>query len=330
MTKLELTDERAAIIKASAEEWLTVGRSTAPGDFETAEAAITRLYAAISLPAPRFARFHSPLGAELFLNLVNKTWPKTIGANLGANLWDNLEANLWDNLGANLGANLWANLGANIGVNYEQSWWWGQHEAYWVGHYAFMREIGITYTKSDDRLLRLHEEVCRSCGWFWPYENICIISDRQTAVNKDDRGRLHNPGGPALAFRDGYSLYYIHGVAMSSDVIECPECLTVERIEAERNAEVRRVMLELFGVARYIEENGLSPVSSDEFGSLYRKPQNGDEDLVLVKVVNSTPESDGTYKDYWLRVPPTMRTAREAVAWTFEETPEAYAPLAQS
>jgi hypothetical protein len=34
-------------------------------------------------------------------------------------------------------------------------------------------------------------------------------------------------------------------------------------------------------------------------------------------VVNSTPEQDGTYRRYLLRVPPTTRTAREAVAWTF-------------
>ena len=33
--------------------------------------------------------------------------------------------------------------------------------------------------------------------------------------------------------------------------------------------------------------------------------------------MNSTPEPDGTRRTYFLRVPPQMRTAREAVAWTF-------------
>ena len=129
MAKLQLTKKRGAIIQAAQAEWLAAGRSTAPADFDAAEAAITRLYAAIDLPPPKFARFHSPLGAELFLNLVQKTWPAEMGANLGDNLGDNLWANLWanlrdnlganlrDNLGDNLGANLWANLGANLRAN---------------------------------------------------------------------------------------------------------------------------------------------------------------------------------------------------------------------
>jgi hypothetical protein len=37
-----------------------------------------------------------------------------------------------------------------------------------------------------------------------------------------------------------------------------------------------------------------------------------------VQVTNATPEPDGTHRAYWLRVPPGMRTARQAVAWTFD------------
>ncbi len=48
----------------------------------------------------------------------------------------------------------------------------------------------------------------------------------------------------------------------------------------------------------------------------------------MVKVVNSTPEPDGSFKDYFLRVPPTCQTALEAVAWTFDKTPEQYRELA--
>ena len=40
----------------------------------------------------------------------------------------------------------------------------------------------------------------------------------------------------------------------------------------------------------------------------------------------ATPESDGTRKQYVLRVPPTARTARKAVAWTFGLQPNQYLP----
>ncbi len=53
-------------------------------------------------------------------------------------------------------------------------------------------------------------------------------------------------------------------------------------------------------------------------------------DVVMVEVVNSTPEPDGTSRTYWLRVPPATRTAREGVAWTFGVGAEIYEPLQQT
>ena len=38
---------------------------------------------------------------------------------------------------------------------------------------------------------------------------------------------------------------------------------------------------------------------------------------MLFRSQNSTPDPDGTRQTYFLRVPPNLRTAREAVAWTF-------------
>ena len=50
----------------------------------------------------------------------------------------------------------------------------------------------------------------------------------------------------------------------------------------------------------------------------------------MVKVVNSTPEPDGSFKDYFLRVPPDMQTAHQAVAWTFDKTVATYQPVLQT
>ena len=70
----------------------------------------------------------------------------------------------------------------------------------------------------------------------------------------------------------------------------------------------------------------------------------GDEPLVMVEVVNSTPERDGTMKHYFLRVHPELRpllgdqqlgdpqelTARNAVASTFGRRGEEYSPLVET
>jgi hypothetical protein len=48
---------------------------------------------------------------------------------------------------------------------------------------------------------------------------------------------------------------------------------------------------------------------------------------VVVEVENGTREPNGWRRRYFLRVPPNMRSAHEAVAWTFGLTPEQYAAV---
>ncbi|MDQ3573648.1 MAG: hypothetical protein M3404_01805, partial [Actinomycetota bacterium] len=112
--------------------------------------------------------------------------------------------------------------------------------------------------------------------------------------------------------------------------VEAPETLTPAQITDEANVEVRRVMLDRFGADRYLRESGAEKVHSDDWGTLWRARVPDDEDLVMVEVVNSTPEPDGSSKDYWLRVPPSCNSARQAVAWTFGESADTYAPAVQT
>lgn len=89
-------------------------------------------------------------------------------------------------------------------------------------------------------------------------------------------------------------------------------------------------MLERFGSDRYIREIGAVPIHADETGTLYRCALVGDEPLVMVSVLNSTPEPDQPRKQYMLRVPPDMTTAREAVAWTFSLNANEYEPAIET
>lgn len=94
---------------------------------------------------------------------------------------------------------------------------------------------------------------------------------------------------------------------------------------AEPNIEVRRIMLESLPAQSIISD--MTAIHHDDFGTLYRENDSG---ITILKVLNATPEPDGTCKDYFLRVPPHVRTAKEAVAWTFGLTPEEYQPAEQS
>jgi hypothetical protein len=139
--------------------------------------------------------------------------------------------------------------------------------------------------------------------------------------------RLHN-GEYAAIESDVENLYYWHGVEVPAFVVTRPDWITIRHIETEVNAEIRRVMIERYGQERFLADAGAKEIHRDDFGTLFRKDLPGDEPLVMVKVVNSTAEPDGSFKDYFLRVPPTITRAREAVAWTFD-LPENSYELAQ-
>jgi hypothetical protein len=55
-------------------------------------------------------------------------------------------------------------------------------------------------------------------------------------------------------------------------VVTHPERIDVAAIDAARNAEVRRVMIERFGVDRLVREGGSELVHEDEMGPLVAPP----------------------------------------------------------
>ncbi|MEV7462448.1 DUF6745 domain-containing protein [Streptomyces rubiginosohelvolus] len=195
----------------------------------------------------------------------------------------------------------------------------GQHDAAWLA----------AFDGHGDRLAGL-AEVARNAGWWWPYENAVVITERPDVLHRDEAGRLDHGEGPALAYGDGFALHAWRGMPVPAAFLDELSSLTPERIRAEENAELRRVMLEYYGYDRYLTESGAEPVHRDETGILWRIALDGDEDVVMVEVVNSTPEPDGTYRTYWLRVPPATRTAKDGVAWTFGLEGAAYAPVRQT
>jgi hypothetical protein len=177
--------------------------------------------------------------------------------------------------------------------------------------------------------------VWKECGWCWFYPDIAIVADRPALLRLDAAGRLHAEDGPALAYRDGFAIHALHGVRVDRSVIEKPGRIAVADVENEENVEVRRALVERMGHRRYLSQSGARPVASDETGTLWRcdlpsRRGEGLRALCFVETVNGTREPDGSYKRYFLRVPPTMRAAREAVAWTYGLTAQAYDPLVRT
>jgi len=184
-----------------------------------------------------------------------------------------------------------------------------------------------------ERYLALPDDAAPpECGEVHRFGRVVVFVKGPLEQHLDAEGRLHREDGPAEAYRDGFRRWCWHGVDVDADFILHPEGVTAARVLEERNLEVQRVMLERFGWDRLLEESGAQALDEDpRFGALLLVPRaDGGEALRIVRVTNATPEPDGTVRQYVLRVPPTMTTAREAVAWTFGMDAEEYEPRLES
>jgi hypothetical protein len=154
-----------------------------------------------------------------------------------------------------------------------------------------------------------------------PEEVICIPRPSLWVAD----GRLHREDGPAVEWPSGERYFFLRGVEVPGWLIEEPEKISAERISAEMNIERRRCMIERVGRERYLRALGAKIVAEDQYGKLWQLPQRPGEAIRLrLQVRNGTPEPDGAYRDYFLSVPPAMRSPHQAVAWTYGLAPEQY------
>jgi hypothetical protein len=120
------------------------------------------------------------------------------------------------------------------------------------------------------------------------------------------------------------------GVPIDARIAFKPDTLSHTEILAETNAEIRRVMLERFGLDRFMVEARAEELDRDRDAGgerrLLRVPLEGDEPLVCVSVM-----CPSTQRQFVLRVPPQMSSCRQAIAWTagFDD-PRDYKPLLET
>jgi len=325
------------------EEWLGVGLATGAADRASAEAGVRAAYQQAGLPPPETVVWcGSPhTGALAAVELVaGGEAGRSVRAQVRTRPWAAARAEATDRSGHLEWARHWAATGqrnwrlivdrvvAPLRARLEDELGdrrltlldavLGQHDAAWLGAHEGSESLsGLA-------------QVARSAGWWWPLERAAVLSERPVELHRDNLGRLHHGEGAALSYPDGWAMYAWHSMPIPPELAAELPNVTAERIRKEENAEIRRVMLEHFGFERYLRESKAKRLHEDECGVLWRVNLPGDEPLVMVEVLNSTPEPDGSRRTYFLRVPPETARAREGVAWTFGLTEEEYRPLAQT
>ncbi|MEV6212334.1 DUF6745 domain-containing protein [Kitasatospora sp. NPDC051914] len=345
--------------EASTARWRSAAAATGPADRAAAERAVRAAYRAAGLSEPgQVLWYDSPLAAARAALALRAGGARSVREAVRTGPWEQARARVHGRLGAPGWAELWALTGGELWTQTQAlagrvrgavldvlapeadpdadtavrdaaraarsdvrlallDAVLGQQDAPWLAAFDAAGEL--------DTLAPL-AAMAGQTGWWWPYEQVALVAERPTVLHRDEAGRLDRADGPALAFADGFELHAWRGMPVPADFLGGLGGLTPEHIRDEENAELRRVMLEHYGYDRYLAESGAEPLHRDETGVLWRIVLPDDEPVVMVEVVNSTAEPDGTFRTYWLRVPPSTRTARAGVAWTFGVTEEEYRP----
>lgn len=189
---------------------------------------------------------------------------------------------------------------------------YGCHDAAWLSFYDYFRTV--VKLEVCDKLEGLFE-LADNCGWMNMYEDVVVFQEKPVALRFDDQKRLHSEVGPAIEYADGFGVYSWHGVAIPKEWIMDKASLTAKTALTWANIEQRRAACEIVTWAKILKELKSVTIEKDEdpmIGELLEVdiPDIGKEKFLRVLCA--------TGREFALPVPPTMKTALEANAWTFD------------
>jgi internalin A len=175
----------------------------------------------------------------------------------------------------------------------------------------WISKFGITLDLKAQEILRCEQELFEDCGWILPFEKICLVCDRPLHLRFDSANELHAEGEPAIAFADGYSLYFHHGVKLPEEYGKVhPDLWEAQWLLSEENAELRRVLIERIGYDRICQQLQVVKLDTWQEYTLLKIDNADVEPIYLLKM---TCPSTGFI--HALRVPPDLESAQEAIRW---------------
>ena len=70
----------------------------------------------------------------------------------------------------------------------------------------FDRVLALVSTEAIEPL----KQLAKTCGWWWAFRDVMVLTERPTRLFRDELGRLHNENGAAIEYPDGWSVSAWH------------------------------------------------------------------------------------------------------------------------
>jgi hypothetical protein len=340
-----LTTEQIAQIPIYRNKWQQIGLSVKPIDRPQAAAAINTAYNLIDFPAPEIVFCDSPLHAlqtihpltargELWLETANAIrnkihnelydslraqLPKELEKQIYSQIYNPLHDRLMNQLKLHVEDELYTQLKPQLGERYIVFWMkincnrnfivseLSACHGSWVDFCICALKLEV-----DRSLYSAFLALTENCGWIYPYVEKCFVCDRPQQINFDSQGLLHAEGKAAVEFADKFNVYCYRGVRLPENYGRvAPENWQARWLLTTENAEVRRVLIGAIGYEKICQELAATELDSWQEYTLLKIDNEVDiEPIHLLKMT-----CPSTEKIHVLRVPPRVRSAKEAISW---------------
>ncbi len=294
-----LTPDQIEYARQFAQKRIASMLATTAVDEREAERHLSEAYRVAGLEPPkRFRWFDSPIA------FCMAHFGDSVRDSVRDSVWDSV----WDSVRVSVRDSVWDSVRAYLDEN-------------WLAFYRFFCEV-FEYNKLIH--LALFNEMVG--GYQLGKEEAWLVR-KPIRLERDEQERPHSADGMCMQYRDGWGFYAWHGTRTSEHIIMQSDLLAKEDWLNEQNMEIRRVIQERLGNDRFVELVGGQCIDTGKRGRLIAVDLGSDPERVAhyVHVQDSS-----TPRQYYLRVPPTIRTADRAVAWTFGLTEETYQPMQET
>ena len=124
----------------------------------------------------------------------------------------------------------------------------------WLAFYEFFHKIGLEI--ENDYFFDYKKILESNVNDMIQFDEVCICCGMPETIHIDENSkRMSCETGPAIAWDDGYELYYIDGMLLPKEyVMSKPEDLSSRLIFEEKNAERRHFLLQKMGTDRVLED----------------------------------------------------------------------------
>jgi hypothetical protein len=336
----KLTPEQEALIPLYRQKWWAIALSTEPIDRQKAASAAKAAYALHGAlhgdDEPEILFFDSLYAALKDINDYFPNWGENEGDlfyileyTLKEQLSDSLHYELYNQLLdplCELLHELWKPL---LNQLYQQpeiphevadNFVHDLNPQYWFVQCSFIdfcvSVLNCSLDQSEQSQWEGLQSFAKNCGWMYYFfdedTSLICVCDRPIKLSFDEDYRLHAEAEPALQFTEGYSLYSHHGVTLPEKYGTLhPHQWQAQWLLEEDNAELRRLLIQVIGYARVCQE--LQAQQLDFWQEYTLLKIDNDVDIEPIYLLKMTCPSTGFI--HALRVPPDMKSAREAIRW---------------